>query len=118
MVGGKGWNLARLARYGFRVPPGGVLSVAAGQRFLDFHGLRPADLAGHTEDLEALPLPDDLAQAIDAALADWDIANVPSSRMALSSPASMASRLSSTCRAPCSISFREHGGRWMAIGGG
>jgi pyruvate,water dikinase len=27
--GGKGWNLARLARYGFRVPRGGVLPVGA-----------------------------------------------------------------------------------------
>ena len=26
-VGGKGWNLSRLARYGFRVPTGGVLSA-------------------------------------------------------------------------------------------
>jgi len=25
--GGKGWNLARLARYGFKVPAGGVLTV-------------------------------------------------------------------------------------------
>ncbi len=25
--GGKGFNLARLARYGFNVPPGGVLSA-------------------------------------------------------------------------------------------
>ena len=32
VVGGKGWNLARLARYGFAVPPGGVVpaSVYAG----------------------------------------------------------------------------------------
>ena len=27
-VGGKGWNLGRLARYGFRVPAGGVLTAA------------------------------------------------------------------------------------------
>ena len=32
VVGGKGWNLARLVRYGFAVPPGGVVpaSVYAG----------------------------------------------------------------------------------------
>lgn len=77
VAGGKGWNLARLARYGFRVPPGGVLSVAAGQRFLDFHALRPVDLAGRPECLDALPLPVDLAQAIDAALASWAIATLP-----------------------------------------
>lgn len=29
LAGGKGWNLGRLARYGFRVPSGGVLSTAA-----------------------------------------------------------------------------------------
>ncbi len=28
VVGGKGWNLARLARYGFPVPPGGVVGAA------------------------------------------------------------------------------------------
>ncbi|MDS4026416.1 MAG: PEP/pyruvate-binding domain-containing protein [Candidatus Contendobacter sp.] len=77
VVGGKGWNLARLARYGFRVPAGGVLSVAACQRFLDVHGLRLEDLAENPERLDALPLPDDLAQAIDAALEDWDIATTP-----------------------------------------
>ena len=29
MCGGKGYNLARLARYGFRVPHGGVLPAGA-----------------------------------------------------------------------------------------
>lgn len=33
LVGGKGWNLARLARYGFKIPKGGVLVV---QAYLDF----------------------------------------------------------------------------------
>ena len=28
VVGGKGWNLARLARYGFAVPPGGVVAAS------------------------------------------------------------------------------------------
>ena len=28
VVGGKGWNLARLARYGFDVPPGGVVAAS------------------------------------------------------------------------------------------
>lgn len=28
VVGGKGWNLARLARYGFEVPPGGVVAAS------------------------------------------------------------------------------------------
>ena len=77
VVGGKGWNLARLARYGFRVPVGGVLSVAACQRFLDYHGLRPEELAKAPNRIDALPLPDDLAQAINAALEGWGIAATP-----------------------------------------
>lgn len=38
-VGGKGWNLARLARYGFPVPSGGVLAVEAWYRFADHNRL-------------------------------------------------------------------------------
>lgn len=33
-VGGKGWNLGRLARYGFRVPAGGVLPVKIYEQFI------------------------------------------------------------------------------------
>ena len=33
-VGGKGWNLGRLHRYGFNIPLGGVLSAEAYQRFI------------------------------------------------------------------------------------
>ncbi|UCF31910.1 MAG: pyruvate, phosphate dikinase [bacterium] len=38
-VGGKGWNLARLDRYGFRVPRGGVLTARAYRDFVDHNGL-------------------------------------------------------------------------------
>lgn len=38
-VGGKGWNLARLSRYGFRVPDGLVLGISAYQDFIRFSGL-------------------------------------------------------------------------------
>lgn len=76
-AGGKGWNLARLARYGFRVPSGGVLSVTAGQRFLDYHQLRPETLAADLERLDSLALPTDLTDAIDAALEQWGIAKRP-----------------------------------------
>ncbi|MER2529061.1 MAG: PEP/pyruvate-binding domain-containing protein [Candidatus Competibacter denitrificans] len=77
-AGGKGWNLARLARYGFRVPPGGVLSVAAGQHFLAHHSLQPEKIAAAgAEHLDALALPTDLADAIDAALECWGIASLP-----------------------------------------
>lgn len=40
VAGGKGWNLARLARYGFRVPQGVVLAAAAYEAFIDFNKLR------------------------------------------------------------------------------
>lgn len=40
VVGGKGWNLARLARYGFRVPQGVVLVAAAYEAFIEQNGLR------------------------------------------------------------------------------
>ncbi|HUW65223.1 MAG TPA: PEP/pyruvate-binding domain-containing protein, partial [Spirochaetia bacterium] len=40
MAGGKGWNLARLVRYGFNVPAGGVLVVGAYQRFWEENNLR------------------------------------------------------------------------------
>ena len=33
VVGGKGWNLGRLERYGFNVPVGGVLAAGAYQDF-------------------------------------------------------------------------------------
>ncbi|HEY3364653.1 MAG TPA: PEP/pyruvate-binding domain-containing protein [Symbiobacteriaceae bacterium] len=42
LAGGKGWNLGRLARYGFSVPPGGVLSSEAYRLFMQ----QPALQAG------------------------------------------------------------------------
>jgi len=39
LVGGKGWNLARLSRFGFNIPPGGVLSSDAYIEFIDYNGL-------------------------------------------------------------------------------
>lgn len=38
-AGGKGWNLSRLDRYGFRVPTGGVLAVGAYYLFLEENNL-------------------------------------------------------------------------------
>lgn len=38
-VGGKGWNMGRLARFGFRVPPGCVVGVRAYWEFLRQNGL-------------------------------------------------------------------------------
>ena len=39
-AGGKGWNLARLARYGFRVPKGKVLAARAYTAFLAYNDLQ------------------------------------------------------------------------------
>ena len=39
ICGGKGYNLARLARYGFRVPRGGVLAANAETLALRLRGL-------------------------------------------------------------------------------
>ena len=39
-VGGKGWNLGRLARYGFRVPAGGVLTASVYGEFIAHNGLQ------------------------------------------------------------------------------
>ncbi|TCO82769.1 pyruvate,water dikinase [Plasticicumulans lactativorans] len=88
-VGGKGWNLARLARYGLPVADGGVLPVAA-------HAAWLADAAWHAE-LDALeaagpdaatldavrariletPAPPAVRAAVDAFLAAAGLAEVP-----------------------------------------
>jgi pyruvate,water dikinase len=41
-VGGKGWNLARLERYGFTIPAGGVLSANAYRAFIKENNLSEA----------------------------------------------------------------------------
>jgi hypothetical protein len=46
--GGKGWNLARLHRYGFDVPVGGVLTVEGYAQIL-----RIASIAGQVDALRA-----------------------------------------------------------------
>lgn len=57
-VGGKGWNLSRLARYGFRIPGGCILTAKAYHDFIDFNQLgesleSTSDRIG-TEDLDAV----------------------------------------------------------------
>lgn len=39
-AGGKGWNLGRLARYGFKIPRGGVLTTRAYEEFIKYNGLQ------------------------------------------------------------------------------
>ncbi|MBB5019305.1 pyruvate,water dikinase [Chitinivorax tropicus] len=87
VVGGKGWNLSRLARYGFNVPPGGVLTTGAYATFIATPALAAllsqAEQAGPTPPdplLEALhqafmslPLPTALADDIHAFLHTHDL---------------------------------------------
>lgn len=39
-AGGKGWNLGRLAQYGFKIPMGGVLTTRAYDEFIKHNGLQ------------------------------------------------------------------------------
>lgn len=56
--GGKGWNLARLARYGFVVPAGGVLTVEAYDEILS----RP-EVSSLARDLSSVSAEDALSQS-------------------------------------------------------
>lgn len=51
-AGGKGWNLGRLDRYGFRVPAGGVLGAGAYQSFIEENGLLK-EISGISESVSA-----------------------------------------------------------------
>jgi len=42
-AGGKGWNLGRMAKYGFKIPNGGVLTTQAHDQFIKYNNLQ--DLA-------------------------------------------------------------------------
>lgn len=83
-VGGKAWQLARLARYGFAVPPGTVVPAAVCRDWLAAAGLgsaiqevlrqpaagRPAALAALQARLLATPLPAGLAADLAQLAAD------------------------------------------------
>jgi len=95
-VGGKGWNLARLDRYGFPVPVGGVLiadcyrSLLTAEPFrerLEFFARCTADdlgnldviamLARFADDLRALSLPASVRDEIQRFLADSNLTHKP-----------------------------------------
>ncbi|MBL8447230.1 MAG: phosphoenolpyruvate synthase [Zoogloeaceae bacterium] len=86
-VGGKGWNLARLARYGFRVPAGGVLPVSAWTAFAAQPAVASplaavlAETDGATLALETAiltePMPPAVLTALDAALAQSGLTDQP-----------------------------------------
>jgi pyruvate,water dikinase len=71
LLGGKGANLARLARAGFPVPDGFVVTTAAYRAFLASNAIVPAIAPRADNDLEQLraqiaaaPIPDDLSAQI------------------------------------------------------
>jgi phosphohistidine swiveling domain-containing protein len=54
-VGGKGWNLSRLARYGFRIPVGFVLTTTAYRHFVGYNQLKdPLGRVSHQVTLDNL----------------------------------------------------------------
>ena len=65
-VGGKGWNLARLDRFGFKIPPGGVLSTDAYMKFIDYNGLDD-DIADILDDYDGYNTVKGLKKLIDEA---------------------------------------------------
>lgn len=96
VVGGKGWNLGRLSRYGFKIPSGGVLSSAAYVRFmsdsiLNQHRKRlqviseeEAHEPVHARQLEEMqaaisdtPMPDEIVKSVAEFLHRNDLGNVP-----------------------------------------
>ena len=56
-AGGKGWNLARLDKFGFRIPPGGILSTDAYIEFVNYNGLYD-DMADISNRITATDLSD------------------------------------------------------------
>ncbi|HEX6780001.1 MAG TPA: PEP/pyruvate-binding domain-containing protein, partial [Ktedonobacterales bacterium] len=95
-VGGKGWNLGRLHRYGFPVPKGGILIAHAYTQFMQAPALRAlcADLAALQNSpvadaqvtavlntlratIEATAFSADVEEAVQTFLAEAGLADVP-----------------------------------------
>ncbi|HEY7675951.1 MAG TPA: PEP/pyruvate-binding domain-containing protein [Candidatus Methylomirabilis sp.] len=96
VVGGKGWSLGRLHRYGFPVPPGGVLAAAVYTQLMAAPAVRAlaaeagrlrADdtvtpegsraLAALREGIEATSLPSGVADGVSAFLREAALAEAP-----------------------------------------
>jgi rifampicin phosphotransferase len=92
IVGGKGWNLSRLARYGFPVPDGGVLAAEGYRRHLEAAGIMErvgalADVSASEADhpdvvarlgqirtaIESTPLPGEVAASVQRFLNAHDL---------------------------------------------
>jgi phosphoenolpyruvate synthase/pyruvate phosphate dikinase len=89
VCGGKGYNLARLDRYGFRVPGGGVLAAAAYRETMGDPGRRRALQAG-----SPVELPDSVRLALHEFLLRQNLAD-----------AAMAVRSSATAEDSATASF-------------
>ncbi|MDQ7092862.1 PEP/pyruvate-binding domain-containing protein [Desulfosporosinus sp. PR] len=96
-VGGKGWNLGRLAQYGFKIPLGGVLTTLAYEEFIRHNGLKAEvesisqsvtaaniDEAANQERLRRLremigrgSLPEPIREELRTTLLTWDILKKP-----------------------------------------
>ena len=96
VAGGKGWNLARLYRYGFPVPRGGVLTAGAYARFMSeptLHKLQQAlskvsaDAAASTKNarrfeemqaaIRSTPLPQEIGEQVEEFLSRHALERVP-----------------------------------------
>lgn len=96
LAGGKGWNLGRLRRYGFKVPAGGVLTAALYRTLLGSPALRPllrrvehvsateadspeaaASLEAVRQAIEGADLPQEAMAALGEALDTWGLAGRP-----------------------------------------
>ena len=63
VVGGKGWNLSRLSRYGFAVPPGGVVDASVYQTVLE-----QPDIAAQVDELGRVGRNDVASRRVEALL--------------------------------------------------
>jgi len=96
VAGGKGWNLARLSRYGFPVPPGGVVASGAYARFMsdpalsrmqeDLRTISAGDAATpenvrRLEEMQSAirhtPMPQEIIEQVRAFLARLHLEDVP-----------------------------------------
>ncbi len=114
IVGGKAWNLGRLARYGFTVPPGVALTAIAYEEFIEQNNLRDLikrvaaqvsleslDSGGHSEELHLLrerimagTMPPAVVVVVKQALREAGLLELP-----------LAVRSSATCEDSAEASF-------------
>ncbi|MGE5676036.1 MAG: PEP/pyruvate-binding domain-containing protein, partial [Mycobacterium leprae] len=77
VVGGKGWNLGRLHRYGFPVPQGGVLTAEAYIQFMAQPALAVIAPDSLHEAIQMAPVPAPVEEAVRSFLERSGLANRP-----------------------------------------